>query len=126
MHPIVIKQIVGLCLILVLSGCSSTQTAVLDMGGEDGSKIATTIEDLNEVKHNSKKVVDFFVAKGGAPDVKKFNHMSFYVVGKPVVSGTTATCKVLIENVNGTPLGEQEWQFEKVSDRWKIKAAPTP
>lgn len=112
-------------LLLFLAGCAD-QSKPLDMGGEDGSKVAMVVEDLNEVKHNAKKVGEFFVNKQVTPDVKKLNQMNFYIVGKPAVTGTTATCKVQIEKNDSTPLGEQEWQFEKVADQWKIKAAPLP
>jgi hypothetical protein len=99
----------------------------MDLGGEDGSKIALLVEDLNEIKHNAKKMADFFATKQAVPDAKKFNQFAFYIAGKPAVSGSTATCKVLVEKAAaGTSLGEQEWTFEKVADGWKIKSAPVP
>jgi hypothetical protein len=112
---------------LVLAvGCSGGASQ-LDLGGKDGEKIASIVEDLNEIKHNSKKMVDCFVSKQAVPDAKKFNQLAFYIVGKPNVTGSTATCKVLVEKAAaGTALGEQEWTFEKVADGWKIKSAPVP
>lgn len=117
--------LLSFALLSLMNGCSNSNKPI-DMGGEDGAKVALLIEDLNETKHNSKKVVDSFVSKQVTPDVKKLNQLTFYVVGKPVVSGSTATCKVQVEKSDSTPLGEQEWQFEKVGDQWKIKAAPLP
>ncbi len=111
---------------LVLSiGCQSN-TGSIDLGGEDGKKVASAVEELNEVKHNPKKSNDFFVTKPDPTNSKKLNQFTFYVAGKPVVSGSTATCKVLIEKANGTPAGDQEWTFEKVADQWKIKSFPLP
>ncbi len=112
-------------LLLLTIGCSDSNKTI-DMGGEDGSQVALLIEDLNETKHNAKKVVDSFVSKQVTPDVKKLNQLTFYVMGKPAVNGSSATCKVQIEKSDSTPLGEQDWQFEKVGDKWKIKAAPLP
>jgi hypothetical protein len=112
---------------LVLSvGCSGGAKQI-DLGGEDGKKIALLVEDLNEIKHNAKKMVDCFASKQAVPDTKKFNQLAFYIVGKPNVTGSTATCKVLVEKAaEGTSIGEQEWTFEKVADGWKIKSAPVP
>ncbi len=108
---------------LANTGCSGSNA--VDMGGEEGSKVASVVEDLNEVKHNSKKLPEVFVDSKKAPDVKRLNKLAFYVAGKPTVNGTSATCKVLVEKLDGTPLGEKEWSFEKISDSWKIKSAPT-
>ncbi len=108
-----------------LCGCVVTSGPV-DMGGEDGSKVAILVEDLNEVKHNAKKMADFFTTKPTAADAKKLNSMTFYVKGKPTVSGSAATCNIQVEKQDGTPLGELEWKFEKLSDAWKIALAPLP
>ena len=99
-------------------------TSTLDVGGEEGGKVAAAIEDLNEVKHNPKKASEFFVTKQSQPDTKKLNQFTYYTAGKPVITGSTATCKVFIEKVDGTPVGNREWTFEKVSEKWKIKSAP--
>ena len=114
-----------ICVQLLFPGCSRVPGSI-DLGGEEGNKVAATVEELNEVKHNPKKIGEFFVDKQGQADAKKLNQFTYYVAGKPSVTGTSATCKVLIEKANGTPVGEQEWTFEKVSDQWKIKSAPTP
>ena len=115
-------------LILITSclfGCGGS-AGPADMGGEEGSKVAVLVEDLNEVKHNAKKMADFFSVKPSSTDAKKMNTMTFYVKGKPTVSGSTATCNIQIEKQDGTPIGEMEWNFEKLADAWKIKAAPLP
>jgi hypothetical protein len=120
-------RLAGLAVSLLFAiGCSGGAKQI-DLGGVDGTKVALLVEELNELKHNSKKMVDCFVSKQAVPDSKKFNQLAFYIVGKPNVTGTTATCKVLVEKAAaGTPLGEQEWTFEKVADEWKIKSAPVP
>lgn len=121
-----IMRVAVLAMSLVLSvGCSGGAKQ-MDLGGEDGMKIAALVEDLNEIKHNAKKMVDCFSSKQAVPDAKKFNQFAFYIVGKPNVTGSTATCKVLVEKAEGTPIGEQEWTFEKAADGWKIKSAPVP
>lgn len=107
-------------------GCSSKNTGIVDMGGEEGSKIALLVEDLNEVKHNAKKLADSFTEKPSQADAKKLNSMTFYIKGKPAVNGSSATCSVLVEKQDGTPMGDVEWSFEKQADVWKIKSAPLP
>ncbi len=109
-----------------LFGCGAGTNGPVDMGGEDGSRVAILVEDLNEVKHNAKKMADCFTTKPTPADAKKFNAMAFYVKGKPKVNGPSATCNIQIEKQDGTPVGEAEWSFEKVADSWKIKAAPLP
>ena len=109
-----------------LSGCGSSTPGSVDMGGEDGTKVAVLVEELNELKGDAKKMADSFTSKPSAGDAKKFNTMTYYIKGKPEIKGTTATCKVLVEKQDGTPLGELEWSFEKMADGWKIKSAPLP
>jgi hypothetical protein len=51
----------------------------------------------------------------------------YTVVGKPTVSGTTATAKVRVDPASGgATVGEVEWTFEKEGEKWKIKSAPLP
>jgi hypothetical protein len=111
----------------LLTGCGGTDGKPLDMGGEDGSKISAVIEDVNDAVGNPKKLDTLFV-KGAKPaDPKKFAKCGYTIVGKPTVSGTTATAKVRIDPAGGgQSLGEQEWSFEKDGDKWKIKSAPLP
>lgn len=109
-----------------LSGCGSSTPGSVDMGGEDGTKVAVLVEELNELKSNVKKLGDSFSSKPSVADAKKFNSMTYYIKGKPTVSGMSATCKVQVEKQDGTPLGELDWSFEKLADGWKIKSAPLP
>ncbi len=114
-------------LALTACGCGSSPSdskAGLDLGGADATAVATLVEDMNDAKGNAKKVAAMFV-KGAAPDAKKFNSYDFYIVGKPTVTGTDATCKVRVDAAKGTK-GEQDWTFVKEGDKWKIKAAPLP
>jgi hypothetical protein len=112
--------------LFVIHGCSGNSSKLPDMGGEEGAKVALVIEDLNEIKHNAKRVSELFASKSGVPDSKKLNQFVFYVKGKPTVTGSTATCMVLIEKNDGTVAGELEWSFENVSGRWLIKSALMP
>lgn len=108
------------------AGCSSNTPSSVDMGGVDGTKVAVVVEELNEAKGDDKKMAIMFVTKPTPADAKKFNQLSFYVNGKPTISGATATCKVSIEKQDGTSQGVQEWTFEKVESNWKLKSAPLP
>ena len=112
--------------VLCSAGCSSRTPISVDMGGEDGTKVAVVVEDMNEAKGDDKKMSPLFVTKPTAADAKKFNQLSFYVTGKPTVTGSNATCKVSIEKQDGTSQGVQEWSFEKISSAWKIKSALLP
>ena len=122
-----IRLALGFLFVVVgyVSGCSSSTSGV-DMGGEEGTKVAVVVEDLNEAKGDDKKMSLLFATKPTAADAKKFNQMSFYVAGKPTISDSNATCKVTIEKQDGTPVGVQEWSFEKSGDAWKIKSALLP
>jgi hypothetical protein len=48
----------------------------------------------------------------------------FYVVGKPTVENSKAKAKVLVENNDGSPVGEFDWTFDKASGTWKVENAP--
>jgi hypothetical protein len=123
-----IGQFIGLLFIVFVcsAGCSSSTPSSVDMGGEDGTKVATLVEELNEAKGDDKKMSRLFVTTPTAAEAKKFNLLSFYVTGKPTVTGSNATCKVSIEKQDGTPQGVLEWSFENTSSAWKIKTALLP
>ena len=111
-----------------LFGCGSdSDSKPLDMGGPDGDKISSLIEELNEAVGNPKKLDAMFM-KGSKPvDSKKMTKCGFSIVGKPSVSGSTGTAKVRVDPAGGgATLGEVEWTFEKDGDKWKIKSAPLP
>ena len=55
-----------------------------------GGKVAVLVEDINEAKGDDKKMSPLFVTKPTAADAKKFNQLSFYVTGKPTVTGSKA------------------------------------
>lgn len=115
-----------LCLI-VLVGCGGSDVKPLDMGGADGSQIASAIEEVNDAVGSPKKLDAMFV-KGSKPsDPKKMAKCGFSIVGKPSVNGSTGTAKVRVDPAGGgQTLGEVEWTFEKNGDKWKIKTAPLP
>ena len=108
------------------AGCTSSPPSSVDMGGEEGTKVAVVVEDLNEAKGDAKKMSPLFLTKPSVADSKKFNELNFYVSGKPSVSGSTASCKVSIEKQDGTSQGVQEWTLEKVGSSWKLKSSPLP
>ncbi|MGL6076180.1 MAG: hypothetical protein ACRC8S_18645 [Fimbriiglobus sp.] len=110
----------------LLIGCGGdTTTKPLDLGGQDGTAVATLVEDMNDAIGSPKKLTDLFVSGAKLPETAKLKGLAFTIVGKPTVNGATAECKVSIEK-NSTAAGEQTWTFEKVADKWKIKAAPLP
>jgi hypothetical protein len=113
-------------LVLLACGCGDGGSQKrLDMGGADGDLISLLIEDVNETAGDLKKMTSLFV-KGSKPaDLKKLDSQSFSIVGRPSVSGTSATAKVRVDRA-GKMLGEVDWTFEKDGDKWKVKAAPMP
>ena len=110
--------------LLAIVGCGGGgETKSLDMGGEDGNKISMLIEEMNDAVGNKKKLAELFVSGAKLPEPKASMGMSFFIVGKPSVQGTSATAKVRIDK-NSQAAGEKQWTFEKVGDAWKIKDAP--
>lgn len=112
-------------------GGSGGDMKPLDMGGEDGIKIATLVDDLNEAKGDAKKTGKLF-ASGAAPaaaDAKKIAAHSYYIATgtKPTVTGSEGTAKVSIHSdKESKEVGQKDWNFVKEGDAWKIKAAPLP
>lgn len=115
----------GLGAILVcLVGCGGASQPI-DMGGEDGAKVALLVEDMNDAKGIPKKQDPLFVSPGG-PMTKEYAKFDYFVIGKPTVTASMATCKVSVQKADGSSAGEKEWTFEKVGAEWKIKSAPLP
>jgi hypothetical protein len=119
------------CALGLLAGCggSTPSAAPADMGGEDGTRIATLIEDINDVKGGGRKFAAVF-AKGATPaagEAKKYMPYEFTIVGKPTVGGAEATAKVAVKrDGTGADVGQKEWTFVKEGDAWKINSAPLP
>jgi hypothetical protein len=109
-------------LALFAVGCGDSKSLPPDFGGEDGLSVVRCIEDVSEATTNQKKLNEMFATGASPLDVKKISGAMFSVVGKPTINGTTATAKVRIEK--GQLTKEQDWTFEKVGDKWKIKTAP--
>jgi hypothetical protein len=58
---------------------------------------------------------------------KEYQKYSYHPVGKPEISGTTATARVKITNTKtGDEVSQQEWTFVKDGEKWKVKSAPLP
>lgn len=106
-----------------LLGCSKS-APTLNVGGEEGGKVVSVIEELNEAKGDDKKMAGSFVSKDVAPKSKELNLYAFYVKGTPKIEGESAKCSVAVEKNDGTPVGDFEWELEKKGDVWKIKKAP--
>ncbi len=106
-----------------LLGCSQS-APTLNVGSEEGGKVVSVIEELNEAKGDDKKLASSFVSKDVAPKSKELNLYAFYVRGTPKIEGNTAKCSVAVEKNDGTPVGDIEWELEKMGDTWKIKKAP--
>ena len=104
-------------------GCSQS-VPTLNVGGEEGGKVVSVIEELNEAKGDDKKLAGSFVSKEVTPKAKELNLYNFYVKGTPKIQGETAQCLIMVEKTDGSPVGDFEWELEKKGDAWKIKKAP--
>lgn len=96
------------------------------MGGEDGSRVAALVEEMNDAAGSPKQVQGLFAAGAKPASPKGYAKFSYSVSGKPSVSGDSATCKVRVDAPDGTKVGEPEWAFARDSSGWKIKEAPLP
>jgi hypothetical protein len=94
------------------------------MGGEEGLAVATAVESLNDYKGNDQQIAAAFLNASSAPKSDELNRYVFYIVGKPTVDGNKAKSKVLVENNDGTKVGEFDWTFEKANGAWKVENAP--
>jgi len=111
-----------LTVIALASGCSGPSK--VDMGGEEGLAVATAVESLNDFKANDQQIAASFLNASSAPKSDELNRYVFYIVGKPTVDGNKAKSKILVENNDGTKVGEFEWTFEKANGAWKVENAP--
>lgn len=109
-----------------LVGCGGESNPTpLDFGGPDATAIAVVIEEMNEAIGSVKKLDQLVIKK--PTDMKKLTKYSYSIVGKPTVSGTTATATVRLEEMkNSANSVEQNWEFEKVGDKWKVKTLVLP
>jgi hypothetical protein len=128
------------CALLFVAGLSSSggcakQAQPLDFGSPDGHEVAKLItEDLQENIERRNVLVERVFVKGATPagkDYERFSKCEFDIVGKPAVSGTEATAKIVVRNASDNQkLGECEWTFTQVTaggkSVWKIKSAPLP
>jgi len=94
------------------------------MGSEEGAAVASLVESLNDYKGNDQQIAAVYVNASSAPKSDEMNKYAFYVIGKPTVDGAKAKSKVLVENNDGTPVGEFEWTFDKAGGTWKVDNAP--
>jgi hypothetical protein len=104
--------------------CGCTSNKQNDMGSEEGSAVAAIVESLNDYKGNDQQISAVYVNASSAPKSDEMNKYAFYVIGKPTVEGSKAKSKVLVENNDGTPVGEFEWTFDKAGGTWKVENAP--
>jgi len=119
--------IVAVMLALVV-GCNNrpSEADTKALANSDNILIGVLIEELTDYKTTPRKWDRFFVKGAPRPDTKKFAVGTYYLMGQPTVSGTTATAQVSMEDVGGKKIGQTEWTFEKDADKWKIKSAPLP
>jgi hypothetical protein len=106
----------------IATGCS--RPTRIDMGGEEGIAVASALESLNDYKANDQQIAAAYLNASSAPKSDELNRYVFYIVGKPTVDGNKAKSKVLVENNDGTKVGEFEWSFEKANGAWKVENAP--
>lgn len=105
-----------------LGGCTSSKQN--DMGSEEGAAVASLVESLNDYKGNDQQIAAVYLYPNSAPKSDEMNKYAFYVIGKPTVDGAKAKSKVLVENNDGTSVGEFEWTFDKAGGTWKVDNAP--
>lgn len=119
-------RLASLALLLALvAGCGSSATAPPNLGGEDGTRIAELVEQMNDDGGRTKQLKTIF-AGATVSDARRFQQYRFDLKGKPEVNGSTATATVVCEkHSKGEPV-EKPWAFVKEGDKWKIKAAPLP
>jgi hypothetical protein len=108
--------------IFACAGCGSAK--LNDMGSEEGSAVASIVEELNEIKGNDQQIAAVYVNANSAPKSDEMNRYAFYVIGKPTVENSKAKAKVRVENNDGTPVGEFEWTFDQAGGTWKVENAP--
>jgi hypothetical protein len=102
-------------------GCTTTK--VVDMGGDEGTAVAGVVDLLNDYKADDARIQSIFATGTSLPPATELNKYSFYIVGKPKVENDSATSTILVEKMDGTPVGEREWTFKKVGGNWKIASA---
>jgi len=120
-------RILACCVLLGgLSGCGSSGTGKpQDFGGADANLIATLIDDVNENAGNAKRLAALYAAGSMPEDAKLFPLRSYYIMGKPSITGAEATAKVRVDDGSAKQLGEVTWTFAKDGDKWKLKSTPT-
>lgn len=108
---------------IVLTSCSRKPT-MPNFGSEDGLKISTLVEDINENKARPtevKKLITLPEAK-----LKRLPLFAYNLAENPKIDGNTATATVRISTDGGEDKGTQVWKFEKTGDQWVVKDAPLP
>jgi hypothetical protein len=115
----------SLALLAVAIGCG---TRVVDGGASQAetTQLTAVIASLTDASQDSAKFSALWVTPPDAATAGKYKGYFYYANGAPSVSGTSAKSKLKLEKPAGTVAGEPEWEFEKVGDTWKIKAAPLP
>lgn len=115
--------------IVMLAGCSMTigcasGTVQQDFGGDDGKSIADMIDDLNDFKADDAAIATRFAPNTRPPTAAELMRYDYSILQKPTFEGDSATCKIRIDNPDGSSVGEKDWKFKKVEGSWKIESAP--
>lgn len=117
--------LLGLVICIASFGCSGGPAKPLDMGGEEGRLIAELIDDVNDFKADDANIASHFASASGVPTSADLSRFDYSIIGKPTISGDSATCKVRLDNAtDGALVGEKDWSFKKVGGSWKIENAP--
>lgn len=107
-------------------GCSISSSGVGSLN-EEAKGVSMTLENLNDNRTDAKAISQFFVQGTAMPDMKKLGLYSYSFKGSQSVSASPATLKVNVyDEMGGKDMGDFDWTFEKVGDRWKIKAIQLP
>ncbi len=110
--------------------------SLLLVGCGDGPKVQTDREALTGVlssfgdQASNPKTLKVYFADGKSPpdgELMKYKNKGFEIVGEPRAGGGTVTARVKVtDEAKGNELGEVDWTFVKVGDKWMLDSAPLP
>jgi hypothetical protein len=95
----------------------------------EGEAVVGVLSSFGDQASNPKTLKVYF-ADGKAPpdgELMKYKNKGYEIVGEPKASGGTVTARVKVtDEMKGSELGEVDWTFVKIADKWKLNSAPLP
>lgn len=107
-------------LLSTIIGCGAPEST-------DTEQVHAAIANLSDAARDPESFSSFFV-EGSAPDESQRHRYReyYYEMETPVITGSSATAVVRMQDSTGEVLDQKEWSFSKVDAQWKIDAAPLP